>query len=166
MSVTAATCRYGTLPLEEVRRAAVQGDPAAQFALGLRCYDARRENAACRWFLAAAERGHPRAQLTLGLAYMDGAGVPKRATEAFRWCSAAAHQGLAVAQATLGRFYRDGYGVDQDYVAAYLWLWLGSAHRSLDKECLRLGKHLTAEQRNNAVRRAQTWTPTLLPSAR
>ena len=79
---------------------------------------------ACRM---QAEQGNADAQFSLGVAYLDGRGVPENDAEAVRWFRMAAEQGQADAQFNLGRMYVDGQGVVQDDVRAYLWFNLAAA---------------------------------------
>ncbi len=70
-------------------RLADQGDPVAQYAVGL--HYAQGEDVpqnyteAARWFSRAAEQGHIGAQATLGGLYWAGRGVPKDVTKAYFW---------------------------------------------------------------------------------
>ena len=72
-----------------LRRLAEQGDPVAQYAVGL--HYAQGEDVpqdyteAARWFSQAAEQGHIAAQATLGGFYWAGRGVPKDVTKAYFW---------------------------------------------------------------------------------
>jgi TPR repeat protein len=72
-----------------LRRLAEQGDPAAQFALGVHYAtgeDVKQDYAeAVRWFSMAAEQGHVMAQATLGTYYWAGRGVPKDLSKAYFW---------------------------------------------------------------------------------
>jgi hypothetical protein len=75
--------------LEELRKAAEQGDTNAQFALGSRYAtgeDVPQDYAqAAQWFNSAAEKGHVVAQATLAAYYWSGLGVPKDITKAYFW---------------------------------------------------------------------------------
>jgi len=51
---------------------------------------------------AAAEQGDARSQYQLGLAYLDGKGVPKSKEDGKQWIRKAAEQGYTDAQATMG----------------------------------------------------------------
>ena len=62
----------------------------------------------------AAEQGNVTAQLTLGLRYAKGEGVPQDYEEAVEWYRKAAEQGVADAQLNLGVMYGNGQGVTQD----------------------------------------------------
>jgi len=77
------------------RRAAEQGDAAAQFYLGIMF--AQGEGGvpqdyaeAAKWFHSAADRGNPEAQYNLGLAYATGEGVSLDNVSAHMWLNLAA----------------------------------------------------------------------------
>ena len=77
---------------------------------------------AAKWYQKAAFQGVARAQLALGLKYLDGLGVGKNDTEALLWLRKAAEQGQAEAQYQLGLLYRDGRGTPRDLLQASKWL--------------------------------------------
>jgi hypothetical protein len=77
------------------------------------------------WPLAA--QGNAKAQVSLGLMYLEGWGVPQDYEKAFKWFHRAADRGDG--QTWLGGMYENGTGVPQDYVRAYLWYNL-AAHNS------------------------------------
>ncbi len=90
---------------------AAQGDATAQFALAGMYADAdgpltRDTVEATRWLRLAAEQGHEAAQLSLGVFYLVGEGVPQDPVEAERWFRMAAEQGNALAQNHLGHIYQ------------------------------------------------------------
>lgn len=109
--------------LEWYRKAADQGDTAAQNNLGL-AYEnglgvTKDEQRALDWYLRAASTGFAEAQANLGLLYMKGRAVPKDERQAADWFRKAAEQGLASAQTHLGAMYSRGAGgLLQDDVAA------------------------------------------------
>jgi putative methionine-R-sulfoxide reductase with GAF domain len=81
-----------TASFEQLRQMAMQGDPAAENALGLRYFQgdekdgvSRDEKEAFRWFSRAAEHGSLPAQAKLGALYWGGRGVPKDLNEAYFW---------------------------------------------------------------------------------
>ena len=76
----------------------------------------------------AAEQGDALAQYFLGIAYVNGEGVPENDAEAARWFRRAAEQGNALAQGSLGIAYADGLGVLKDAVLAHIWLNIASAN--------------------------------------
>ncbi|HEY1631744.1 MAG TPA: hypothetical protein VGF56_10520 [Rhizomicrobium sp.] len=63
---------------------------------------------------AAANGGNARAELLLGLDYLDGQGMAVNESEAARWLERAAAQGDAFAQYRLGTLYERGRGVPAD----------------------------------------------------
>ena len=83
-----------------------QDNPSAQELAGLR---------------DRAEAGDVDTQLSLGLIYQWGRGVPKDDAEAVRWYRLAAEQGHAEAQAMLGYAYANGMGVLEDLAEAASW---------------------------------------------
>lgn len=74
---------------QDLQRLARQGDPAAQFAMGVHYAVGSDVNQdyteATRWFASAAERGHVMAQSTLGAYYWAGRGVPRDLGKAYYW---------------------------------------------------------------------------------
>ena len=99
------------------RKAAEQGDAAAQFALGWAYADGRgvpQDNGeAVKWWRAAAEQGHADAQDSLAVAYLHGRGVPADDYEAVVWWRKAAAQGHADAQDSLDWAHRHHRGIDE-----------------------------------------------------
>lgn len=70
---------------------------------------------------AKANQGDARAQLALGLKYLEGDGIQANEAEAARWLERAANQGLAVAQYRLGTLYERGHGVPANAAQAIKW---------------------------------------------
>lgn len=138
--------------IEQLRKAAEQGDASAQVRLGGMYYIGwvvpRDYQEAAKWFRKAAEQGNAMAQVRLGELYYYGEGVPQDYREAVKWGRKAAEQGDARAQYSLGMMYRKGEGVSQDYVKAYAWYHLASAQG--DKQAAKgkdmLRGRMTAEQ--------------------
>ncbi len=73
-----------------------------------------------------AEAEDAEAQVTLGLAYSFGRGVPQDDVEAVRWYRLAANQGDADGQVNLGLMYADGRGVPEDDPEAVRWIRLAA----------------------------------------
>ena len=82
---------------------------------------------AARFMKIAAERGHVRAQYSLGTFYHEGTGVKQDQKEAARWIARAAAGGDAEAQYAYGLLLLSGDGVPVDKVQAMEWL--GKASR-------------------------------------
>ena len=75
--------------IDGLRQLATQGDPSAQFALGVHYAtgeDVPQDyNEAVRWFTMAAEQGQVMAQATLGAYYWAGRGAPQDLQKAYFW---------------------------------------------------------------------------------
>ena len=70
---------------------------------------------------AAANAGNSRAELIVGLKYLDGDGVPANPAEAAKWLGRAADAGEPVAQYRLGTLFERGSGVPADAAKAVRW---------------------------------------------
>jgi hypothetical protein len=83
--------------LADLRKLADQGDPEAQYQMGVRFHngeDVRQDDAqAMQWFLRAAEEGHVTAQSALGAYYWAGRGVPEDLSKAYFWSEIALAEG-------------------------------------------------------------------------
>ena len=73
-----------------------------------------------------AKQGDTEAQFLLGVAYVNGEGVPRSAGKAARWYRLAAEQGLPEAQTELAIAYEIGLGVPQSYGEAMHWYRLAA----------------------------------------
>ena len=75
--------------LAKYRKAAEQGDAAAQFIMGLVYFDGRGvaqdDRQAEAWYRKSAEQGYASAQVNLGLMYFFGRGVSKDDQQAVAW---------------------------------------------------------------------------------
>ena len=85
-----------------------------------------------------AENGNSLAQITMGLMYDYGHGVPQDTAESVRWYRLAAEQGAPLVQHDLGVKYFQGQGVDQDYQEAAKW-WEMSASAGIADSQFNLG---------------------------
>jgi uncharacterized protein len=94
---------------------------AGPFEDGQTAYANGDYQAAVQIWRPLAERGDPRAEYMLGLAFNLGRGVPRDNAAAVVWYRKAAEQGLAAAEANLGAMYADGESVPQDYAQAITW---------------------------------------------
>jgi TPR repeat protein len=114
------------------RRAAEQGDAAAQTNLGQAYREGRgvsKDQAeAVAWFRRAAEQGSGWAQYFLGNAYRTGEGVGRDDAQAVMWWHKGADQGYAFAENNLGAMYALGEGVARDYGRAAYWLASATRH--------------------------------------
>jgi hypothetical protein len=105
---------------------AEQGDPKAQFGLGVMYNDGegvtKDQAEAVKWFRKAAEQGDRKAQTLLGIAYLQGQGVALDLVEAEKWIRKAAEQGWPPAQLMLGLMYSEGQGLAKDQAEATKWI--------------------------------------------
>jgi hypothetical protein len=77
---------------------------------------------------AKAEKGDAGSQYNLGLAYLNGHGIPKDIAEAVKWWRKAAEHGNAGSQHALGFAYANGHGVPKDEAEAVKW-WRKAAEQ-------------------------------------
>ncbi len=91
--------------LPDLRKLADQGDPEAQWQMGVRYYDGdgvpHDDAQAMRWFELAAEQGHINAQSRLGAYYWAGRGVPVDLFKSYFWSAIAMHQGDEISKGRL-----------------------------------------------------------------
>ena len=114
------------------RPLAEQGDPSAQFGLGLLYHlgaGVIRDHAeAARWYTEAAWQGEARAQYYLGDMYRKGHGVERDFAAAALWYFDAAEQGSPDAQYALGLMFRGALGVPRDDEEAVMWFRRAAEH--------------------------------------
>lgn len=96
----------------------------------------------------------------LGLAYMEGEGVPQDFQESAQWFRKAADQGEDQRQVRLGFMYRWGRGVPQDFVLAHMWYNLAGSQGSVAGTDLRdeVAREMTSDQIAEAHKLAREWT--------
>lgn len=126
----------GGVPLEDLRAKANQGDPAAQFQLGV-AYDegrgvAKDQREAVAWYRKSSEQDYAAAQNSLGSMYQYGEGVLQDNSEAVRWYQKAADQGYGEGYTNLGYMYDTGLGVKQDKTKAIILYQRGADTGSLN----------------------------------
>jgi TPR repeat protein len=136
--------------MARVLKLAEEGDPQAQLQLAGFYRTGRGvphdDQAAIRWYRAAAEKGLAEAQFELGKVYDTGTGGPRDPFEAVRWYRLAAQQGLGRAQYNLGSMHGNGEGVPVDYVKAYMWFSISEATLSAaEREAARNAKGQAAQ---------------------
>lgn len=110
------------------RKAAEDGEPSAQFTLGM-CYyegkDVEQDwDQAIIWFQKAASQGQLEAQYNLGLCYYNGQGVSKDKGKACEYFALSADQGLPEALLSLGIIAYD----DKDSQSAFLLFEKAAQH--------------------------------------
>ena len=76
---------------------------------------------------ALATDGNPKAELIIGLKYLDGDGIAVNEPEAAKWLERAAESGEAIAQYRLGTLYDRGRGVPADPALALHWYQLAAS---------------------------------------
>jgi TPR repeat protein len=150
--------------VEWFRKAAEQGNPDAQFGLGLLYRDGERgvprdDAQAVEWFRKAAEQGYADAQFGLGLMYDMGEGVSEDDAQAVEWYRKAAEQGYAKAQYLLGMMHAAGTGAPKDLVIAHKWanLAASSGEKGAHEYLASLERNMTEEQRAEAEKLAREW---------
>ena len=115
-----------------LRAAAVAGNPAAEYEIGVRFAEGRGPpqnfQDAAHWLARAADHGLAPAQYRLGSLYEKGQGVKKDVMEARRLYLAAAQQGNAKAMHNLAVLYTVGLEGSPDYRAASEWFQKAADH--------------------------------------
>ncbi len=121
------------------RKAADQGNPAAQvylgylYSVGLGVPQDTAE--AIRWYRRAASSNSPLAEVNLAAHYMRGDGVKQDTAEALRLLRSAEEKGYGRADAYLGWSSYIGSGVPVDHAAAKVWLKKGVKRHDPEAEC-------------------------------
>jgi uncharacterized protein len=121
------------------RKAADQGNPAAQvylgylYSVGLGVPQDTAE--AIRWYRRAASSNSPLAEVNLAAHYMRGDGVKQDTAEALRLLRSAEEKGYGRADAYLGWSSYIGSGVPVDHTAAKVWLKKGVKRHDPEAEC-------------------------------
>ena len=82
----------------QLRKAAVKGDPEAQYEYGRRLLTGQKgaihsSRLAFKWFSKAASNQHPKAMSAMGLCYERGLGVQRSVSKARSWYAAAVDAG-------------------------------------------------------------------------
>jgi TPR repeat protein len=118
-------------------KAAEEGNVEAQFMVGSALLADAETNLAYStkalgFLQQAAEHGHGRAMLRLGIIYKKGIDAPQNYGLAAKWIEKAALLGEPQGMLELGRLYREGVGMPQDMVKAYVWLNRAAAARDID----------------------------------
>ena len=152
--------------LESTQAKANEGDPGAQFSLGLKYASGEGADQdyvqAAQWYLKAADQGHGLAQFNLGTMYSEGQGLVRDDATALTWFHKAARQGDAGAQFSLGmRHYRASlWGPTKDSLEArteaYKWFCLALAQGYMGSAsiCESLNLSMTHEEVADGNRRA------------
>jgi TPR repeat protein len=133
------------------RKAADQGNPAAQVYLGY-MYTAgigvpQDKAEAVRWYTRAASSNYPEAKVNLAALYLRGDGVKQDTQEALRLLKSASDKGDGRADAYLGMASYLGTGVPVDFAAAEAWFKKGVKRRNPEAECFLAGLDANAPGR-------------------
>lgn len=133
----------GTEALAQIRRAAGEGDAAAQLRLGRALLrgegvirDARQ---ACAWLLRAAESGNGDAQAEMGFLCEKGLGVEADLQQALAWYERAVAQDNPLGHLRMGDLFLRGLGVDQSHRKA-IARYLQAAEQRRDPPCAALAR--------------------------
>lgn len=121
-----------TTAADRYRPLAAQGEPVAQFRLGVLYEEGKGitkdSREAIRWYVVASAQGHAEAAYNLARMYHDGRGVPQDHRRARHWYKVAAQQGDTKALVNLGVMTVHGDGGPRHYRKA-LELFSVAAHR-------------------------------------
>ncbi len=112
---------------------------------------------AATWLRQAAEEGHVRAQLTLGILHENGSGVIQDYEQALAWYRRAAVQGDAVAMYRVGSMLSQGIGADKDLIEAYAWCNIAAArgYQEAATDRHRIANQLSAEEIKEAQQQSR-----------
>ncbi|HEX2256829.1 MAG TPA: hypothetical protein VHG92_09055, partial [Afifellaceae bacterium] len=123
---------------EQLRRAAAEGDPAAQFEVAARYAEGRGVSqdmeTAAEWYRRAADGGLAPAQYRLGSIHEKGIGVSKDAEAAMEWYRRAAEAGNAKAMHNLAVLYAEGIAGSSDLESAAQWFRRAAEHGVRDSQ--------------------------------
>jgi len=120
--------RFGIGTEENIKQAikvftpsAEQGNAMSLGHLGEIYFEQGKVEDAKKFTLKSAEKNNSKAQLNLGVMYVQGQGVRQDDKQAVHWYRKAAEQGVAEAQYNLGLMYAKGQGVRQDDTQVVQW---------------------------------------------
>jgi uncharacterized protein len=81
----------------------------------------KNESEASKWYLKAATRGDPRAQIAIADRFLNGGGVAQDFGQGKHWCEEAAKQGDSIGLYCVGLIYQRGLGVPPNVKEARKW---------------------------------------------
>ena len=137
-SMSAQKKEFDKDDITSVREFAEQGNPEAQYYLGLH-YEKEKDMAeAVKWYRKAAVQEDLDAQYKLGLCYENGDGVDQNSEEAVKWYQKAAEHGIVEAQYKLGICYENGIGIEKDIAEAVKWYQMVADRKNIEAQ-YRLG---------------------------
>lgn len=123
---------------EKLRSAALKGDPAAAYEIGLRFAEGKgiavNLDEAAKWYERAALGGVTPAMFRLGTFYEKGLSVKKNPETARRYYMQAAERGNAKAMHNLAVLDADGGGQGPNYKSAVQWFRKAADHGVADSQ--------------------------------
>ena len=136
----------------QLRRAAIAGDPSAQYEYGRRLLTGqkgaiRSYKHAFRWFSKAADSREPRAMAAVGLCYERGLGVQRSIQKARKWYAAAVDEGNDNACHTLVQMEARAGNLK----GALQWLERMADDDSVPAQLMLASMHLNGTARNASV---------------
>lgn len=148
-----------TAAVGEWRKAAIAGDPDAQFNLG-QAYKLGRGvpvdlAMAESWYRKAAAQGHAQAEDNYGLAlFQDG-----KPAEALPWLEKSVARDEPRAELVLGTMLFNGDGVERDWVRAYALMTRSSAQGQAQgsQTLAEMDKYIPADQRQKGIALARDY---------
>src|SRR5215213_78798 len=97
-------------------------------------YQKQQYASALKLFEAAARKGNPEAQHTLGFMYRDGKGTKRNDAKAIAWYRKSAEQGYAPAAYNLGLMVAQGEGAKPDPATAQRWFRRAAENGSVEAQ--------------------------------
>lgn len=147
---------------------AKQGDPKAQFGLGLlyrNGFGVRRDlRKAFRLYKQSAVQGYAKAQYNLAILTLSLARHNSNFNEsdAIAWLKLAAQQDIVRAQYHLGMMYWEGkHDLEADDVLAYMWVYIAASnfHPQSVSKLKMMKKKMTVDEIKQAKKLASRWRP-------
>ncbi|GLQ17571.1 peptidoglycan-binding protein [Maritalea porphyrae] len=121
-----------------LREAAANGDPRAQYEVGMIFAEGKAvpkdSQAAVKWFERSAASGFAAAQYRLGTAFEHGLGIQKDLDQAKLWYLRAAEAGNRMGMHNLAALYASGPDSDRDFSAAARWFEEAAKRGVLDSQ--------------------------------
>lgn len=121
-----------------LREAAANGDPRAQYEVGLIFAEGKAvpkdSQAAVKWFERSAASGFAAAQYRLGTAFEHGLGIEKNLDQAKLWYLRAAEAGNRMGMHNLAALYASGPDGERDFNAATRWFEEAAKRGVLDSQ--------------------------------
>jgi hypothetical protein len=148
---------YGVM--ENLKRAAEQGNADAQCDLGNLYCDRGDYGEAIKWYTMAAKQNHARAIFNLGSRYYHGQGVPQDFAKTAEYYQRAADLGNAIAQNIIGKYYDEGGtpGYPQNSAKAAEWYLKAAENGDADAQCSLAVMYYNGEGVEQSDTKAKIW---------